>query len=69
MTPTQATQVWDDPSSTLEGLEEDEEITADTETNIIVTLCPSLYPMDTGWEKRNIASAFVIEYIDKMSLQ
>ena len=32
MTPTQATQVRDDPSSTLEGLEEDDEITADRQT-------------------------------------
>ena len=34
LTPTQATQVRDDPSSTLEGLEEDEEIIADGQRNI-----------------------------------
>ena len=54
------TQVQDDPSSTLEGLEEDEEITADRptyrerdgetnrETNIIPTPCLSLYPLGKG---------------------
>ena len=60
---TAPTQVRDDPSSRLEGLEEDEEITADTEkeTNretereIIVTLCLRLYPMDMGWEKKTLA--------------
>ena len=54
------TQVSDNPSSTLKGLEEDEEITADTQTyiptNRIVTLCPSLYPTDTGWEKKQLVS-------------
>ena len=37
LTPTQATQVRDDPSSTLEGLEEDEEITAEPHTHMQIS--------------------------------
>ena len=47
--------VWDDMSSRLEGLQEDEEITADTPTHIhiyrIPTPCLSPPRRGTGWEK------------------